>query len=484
MAQPFNYMLNAQDPAQSVMGGVQNALSLANISSQRDLAVQKTADLKKTQDAQAQMQADLAGLSQNMTPSALTGMMAKYPSLSEDLKRTYEVFSASQKEDQARQTQAQMQADLGALASNPTPSALISMMAKYPSLGENFKRTYDVLSSEQKDARLTQATQVYAALQAGKPEIAAQLLVDQATAYRNSGQEREAQTLDDLSALVKASPGTASTSAGLFLASAMGPDKFAETFTKLQSDRREAELQPSKLTEAQAKAQKAAVDAKFAESGAVLDLQKKGWDVTKIQEDIKIAKQNASIAAINAQIAREGNQLKREELQLKLQDMVQKRDEAVRTKVSDLESARSQMDNMLNTADRVLNTPISVVGSAAGPVSSRMPTLSQDTADFEALVETLGSQSFMAQIPNIKGMGALSNAEGEKLQAALQNFSLKQSPERLLANVREAQRLILKARKNMTTRAGLPETIPDTPAVSTSGSDIDALVKKYTQGAR
>ena len=137
---------------------------------------------------------------------------------------------------------------------------------------------------------------------------------------------------------------------------------------------------------------------------------------------------------------------------------------------------------MLNTADRILKTPIGVIGSAAGPVSSRMPTLSQDTADFEALVETLGSQSFIAQIPNIKGMGALSNAEGEKLQAALQNFSLRQSPERLLENVKEAQRLVMKARKNMTARSGLPETIPDTPDVRTLGGDIDALVRKYTGG--
>lgn len=415
MAQPFNYMLNVPDPTQSVMGGVQNALNISNMMSQR-------------------------------------------------------------------KTQAQMDSDLGALSQNPTPSALASMMVKYPSLSENFKKTYDVLSSEQKDSRIKQASQVYAAMQAGKPEVAQQLLLEQAAAARNAGMEQDAKAAETVAELVKLNPATAETSTGLLLASAMGPDKFAETFTKLQGERREAELQPSKLTESQAKAQKAAVEAKFAESGAALDLQKKGWDITKIQEDIKIARQNAGIAAMNAQVAREGNQIKREENQLKLRDMIDKRDEAVRTKAADLESARTNMDNMLNTADRILKTPVGVVGSAAGPVSSRMPTLSQDTADFEALVETLGSQSFMAQIPNIKGMGALSNAEGEKLQAALQNFSLRQSPERLLENVKEAQRLITKARKNMTARSGLPETIPDTPDVRTSGGDIDALVKKYTGG--
>ena len=429
MAQPFNYMLNVPDPTQSVMGGVQNALNISNMMSQRNLAEQKALELQT-----------------------------------------------------AREKQAQMDSDLGALSQNPTPSALASMMVKYPSLSENFKKTYDVLSSEQKDSRIKQASQVYAAMQAGKPEVAQQLLLEQAAAARNAGMEQDAQAAETVAELVKLNPATAETSTGLLLASAMGPDKFAETFTKLQGERREAELQPSKLTESQAKAQKAAVEAKFAESGAALDLQKKGWDITKIQEDIKISKQNAGIAALNAQISREGNQIKREENQLKLQDLVQKRDEAVRTKAADLESARTNMDNMLNTADRILKTPIGVIGSAAGPVSSRMPTLSQDTADFEALVETLGSQSFLAQIPNIKGMGALSNAEGEKLQAALQNFSLRQSPERLLENVKEAQRLITKARKNVTARSGLPETIPDTPDVRTSGGDIDALVKKYTGG--
>ena len=431
MAQPFNYMLNLPDPTNNVMSGVQNALGIAKMASERNVAEQKALDLQRAREQQVTLESDLAKLSQN-----------------------------------------------------PTPSALASMMVKYPSLSEQFKRTYDVLNTEQQQARVGQASQVYAALQADKPDVAIQILGEQANAYRNSGMDKDAKTLDDLSELIRMNPATAKTSTGLFLASAMGPDKFTETFTKLETDRRAQEKQPFEVTEAQAKAQKAAVDAKFAESNAALDLQKKGWDITKIQEDIKIAKQNASIAALNAQIAREGNQLKREELSMKLQEMKDKRDTSVREKAADLESARANVDNMLNTADRVLKTPMGVVGSAAGPVSARMPTLSQDTADFEELVNTLGSQAFLAQIPNIKGMGALSNAEGEKLQAALQNFSLRQSPERLMENVKEAQRLLIKARKNMTARSGLPETIPDTPAVSTSGADIDALVKKYTQGAR
>lgn len=429
MPAPYNYMLNVPDPTQSVMGGVQSALSVSNMMQQRQLQEAKLAEAQR-----------------------------------------------------AAEKQAQLHSDLGTVASNPTPSALASIMVKYPQLSEQFKRTYDVLNTEQQQSRLGQATQVYSALQAGKPEVAQQLLTEQSAAYRNSGMEKEAKTLDDLGQLIKASPETARTSTGLFLASTMGPEKFTETFTKLQTEQRAAEKAPFELTETQAKAQKAAVDAKFAESNAATDLQKKGWDITKIQEDIKVARENSRIAAMNAATSREGNQLKKVELATKLQEAKDKRDELVRTKAADVESARGNMDNMLNTADRILKTPMGVVGAAAGPVSSRLPTTSQDTADFEALVETLGSQSFLAQIPNIKGMGALSNAEGEKLQAALQNFSLKQSPERLLENVKEAQRLILKGRANITKRYGVPEVIPDTPAAAPAAGEIDALLKKY--GAR
>ena len=424
MAQPFNYMLNLPDPTNNVMSGVQNALGIAKMASERNVAEQKALDLQRAREQQVTLESDLAKLSQN-----------------------------------------------------PTPSALASMMVKYPSLSEQFKRTYDVLNTEQQQARVGQASQVYAALQADKPDVAIQILGEQANAYRNSGMDKDAKTLDDLSELIRMNPATAKTSTGLFLASAMGPDKFTETFTKLETDRRAQEKQPFEVTEAQAKAQKAAVDAKFAESNAALDLQKKGWDITKIQEDIKIAKQNASIAALNAQIAREGNQLKREELSMKLQEMKDKRDTSVREKAADLESARANVDNMLNTADRVLKTPMGVVGSAAGPVSARMPTLSQDTADFEELVNTLGSQAFLAQIPNIKGTGALSDAEGKKLQSALQNLSREQSEKQFRENLDEAARLLIKGREGLARATGVPLGKPDTPAAPGARPPLSAFNK-------
>lgn len=383
---------------------------------------------------------------------------------------------ADKREAEARAEQLRLQyaADLQSSLTKPTAEAFAALSAKYPQQREAFKQSWDMMKEGQRDQEFLAGVQAFGAINAGSPQVAATLLDERIAAKENSGQD--ASKLKLMRTALDQNPQAVAGQLGLVLSS-IDPDKWSKMTTELRA----AQKAPAELTEAQAKAQKAAVDARFAESNAVIDLQKKGWDITKIQEDIKIAKENNRIAALNAAISREGNNIKRQEMGLKLQEMKDKRDEAVRGKAADLESARGSMDNMLNTADRILQTPIGVVESAAGPVSSRLPTTNQDTADFEELVTTLGSQSFLAQIPNIKGMGALSNAEGEKLQAALQNFSLRQSPARLMENVREAQRLILKARKNMAERHGVPEVRPDTPAVQPSATEVAALVAKYSK---
>jgi hypothetical protein len=425
MPQPFNYALNVPDPTQAVLQGVQLAQGIA-----------------ETRGAQAQA----AGI---------------------------------QAENDRRVS---FQKDLAAISAAPTAAGYASLAARYPETSKVLKESYDLLSAEEQQERIRQASGVYSALASGEPEFAQELLTKQAEAYRNGGREKEAKTLEDLARLVEMSPETAQTTAGLYLATNMGADKFVEGFSKLEADRRATQLEGATLSEAEAKAEKAAVDAKFAESNAAADLAKKGWDVKKIQNDIVVAKENARIAAISADIAKEGNDTRKGTLQLKRDTFIQIRDEKVRERVANAESARASIDNLTNTVDRALATPIGVMQDVLGPVDSKLPTFGQAEADFEELVETMSSQTFLAMVPNLKGTGSLSNAEGEKLQAALQSLSKRQSPERLINNLKEVQRLMLKARANITTRYGVPETIPDTPdALSDDANDaeLDALLQQY-----
>lgn len=402
-----------------------------------------------------------------------------------------QIKAAKQQLAQAETNQKQqqlLQSDINELSKNPSPAAVAQMMVKYPQLSEQFKRGYDAMGQEQQKAKVNQASQVYASLLAGDNDTAYSTLKGYADAYRNSGMKADAESSDALAEIIKMHPEHARTTAGVYLASAMGPDKFQETFSKLESERRERDLEPSKLTEAQASARTAATKADFASSDAAAELQKKGWDIYKIQEDVKIGRENNRIAAMKAGLDKETNDLKRQELQDKLKDAQAARDQVVRDKAVAVETTRSTIDNSLGTIDRVLKNPNlnDVVGSIEG--SSIYPhLLSDESQNAIADIDTIKSQAFLTQLQKLKdasatgasGLGALSEQEGERLINGIQSLSRKQGEEQFIANLKEVQRLLLKTRKNITNKFGVPDTIPDTPQVQTSPEDIDALVKKY-----
>lgn len=372
----------------------------------------------------------------------------------------------------AQAKQQQYSEDLQKYLSAPSARGASAMMAKYPESQKALAASFDIYNKDQKEEIFKAGTEAYSAIRNGRPDVAESILDQRIKAAENSGQDTK--DLESLKQSLRRDPNA--TGAGLALTmSALNPDAWG----KIASERRSEAMAPAELSLAQSKANKAATDARFAESAAVQDLAKGGWEIQKLANDINISKLNSQIAAMNAATSRQGNEIKSQELQLKLQDKVAKRDKAVQEKAAEVTSARGSIDNFLNTADRVLQTDPDVISSAAGPVSSKIPTFSADTADFEELLNTLSSQAFMSQIPAMKGLGALSEKEGDKLQTSLQNLSLRQSPERLMENVKEAQRLILKSRENLTNKYGVPDVTPDTPAAAPSPTGIDALLQKY-----
>jgi hypothetical protein len=376
------------------------------------------------------------------------------------------------------------------------PSATINDWTQWASMyddpkqNEMVRQTWEARTKAQQQQELDFLRKYGASLFTGSPEIAAKFAKERAEGYRNRGEETDADALDALANIATVDQNAAKLAVAKWATTLPGGKELIEAWKTVREEGRQEELQPSAVKKAASEAESAAVAAKFAESKAVAELALSEARINGLASDEQIKRQNVAIAAMNARTAAEGNALKRQELQQRLDELQSKRDSTIREKNADLEAARGNIDNMLNTADRVINTPMSVVGSAAGPISARIPTMAQSTADFESLVETLGSQSFLAQIPNIKGMGQLSNAEGEKLQAALQNFSLKQSPEQLMRNVREAQRLLLKARQNIEARYGAAPSVPDTPAARSAAprpgtqtpQSVDELVRRYGGG--
>lgn len=394
-----------------------------------------------------------------------------------------------QQQQAAAQRQAQQRQELAALSEKVRlgkagANDFGAVVAKYPELKDSFKQSWDALSAEQQQQKINVAAPVFAAAQSGRPDLVLSLLEQNVTALKNSGgNEQDIRAAETWLKMAKEAPEHAQVLGGAFLASVMG-DKFEPTFTGLAKAQQEAAMFPSKLTASQEAARKAAADADlsrikadYGERSEVADLAVKGWNVKKIEQEVIHSKEDSRLRAMEVALKKEDNGLKRQELQLKVDELKEKKAETVRTKVAEINSARSTIDNMLNTADRLLTHP--GMNAALGPVDSRAPTMLNDTADFESLAENLNAQAFLSQIPSMKGLGALSNAEGDKLAAGLQSLSLRQSPEQFTTNVKEAQRLILKARANLATKYGVPDTVADTPHALPTDTEVNDILSKY-----
>lgn len=439
---PINYSVDVQSPFEAALGGFKLGAGVSEIQ-----ATQQKRELENKALAQAQQrQTDLANLFKNPNATAAD----------------YDAVAAFLPKDQA---------------------AIVT---------QGFERKTKAVQ----ESDLKFGAQVYSAVKSGQLDIAKQMLTNQATALRNGGREDEAKAAEASIQLIDLNPTGAQTTIGLYMARLPDGMKYLEAADKALATVREEAQAPSKLKEsvakadqavadaisAQAKAKnapekeaadaakakadadKAKVDAEFAKAKIEADLKQAAATLRKTEADILIDKENARIAALNAAQAKETNNLKRQELQQKIDDAKEKRDATDREQQALVSNQVADIDNFLNTAQRIKNTPKDIIKSATGPVASRLPTLSADVSDFEALVEALGSQAFIAQIPKIKGTGSLSEKEGDKLQASLQTLSLKQSPERLIENVDEAVRLLTKVRGNIGLKYGVKEPALDVPS--------------------
>lgn len=209
------------------------------------------------------------------------------------------------------QAQQQMQMDLSRLASNPnaTGADYAQMITRHPQLSKQLGEGWNVLNSAQQQSRVQQGSQALAAIQAGRGDIAAQLFQDHATAARNSGDEAGAKQAEMMAKLITEHPETAKTSIAIGLASAMGPEKFASTFTMLGAEQRASEQAPYDLRKKSAEAAGAesdatikAEEAKYAPKRVPLEIEKLGAELglTKAQIGQAKASAAASYASANA----------------------------------------------------------------------------------------------------------------------------------------------------------------------------------------
>jgi hypothetical protein len=151
---------------------------------------------------------------------------------------------------------------------------------------ESVRKSFEMLDTDKQKTALSQTGSVFSALQAGKPEIAIALMDQQIEAKRNSGDETGAKFLETWRNVTKEDPKATQDFFGFTISQIPGGDKIITSAIALGGERRAQELQPSVKSEAASKAEKAAIEANFAERLAVAGLNKSNWDVKNVQSQI------------------------------------------------------------------------------------------------------------------------------------------------------------------------------------------------------
>lgn len=198
-------------------------------------------------------------------------------------------------------------------------------------------------------------------------------------------------------------------------------------------------------------------------------------------------------AVLSAQTARQGQQLSSEsaaqgrELTKRGQDMADTRardlnatraeeakikreakdDTANLTKASQIAS----FDTMLGTLDRLSKHP--GLARSVGLVGALPTVPGSDSANFQAELNTFQSQAFLPMVAQLKGMGALSDAEGKKLTAAVGALDPKMGEKAFRDSVKRITDDMDAARKRMV-GANAPAKLPSTRTVDVGGSQMQA----------
>ena len=365
--------------------------------------------------------------------------------------------------------------DFGKLLTTGSPQASIDLVSKYPEYVTQIQAASKMHDDVENKTEFDFAKKLFGAVNNDQVDYAKQLTQQHLDAAKNSGKDARDYELI-LKGLTEGNPKSV---AGMIAskAAAYNPDEWTKFATAMTS----AEKAQAETAEARAKAQKAATQARFAESQAVADLTKTGWDIQKLQNDISVSKENQRIAAMQAEAKKTTDALQLQELQGKIADAEAARDQKVRERVADLSNANANAQNLFNTVDDIIGksferddkgeivyekdakgnkVPVfsGVLKSATGPIESMLPTFSQDVADLEEQVNTLKSQVTMANIDKLKGV--LSDNDMKTLQTALQSLSLRQSPQALVKNLTTIKDLTKNAQDIAKNKYGLPENMP------------------------
>ncbi len=351
------------------------------------------------------------------------------------------------KQRQTNELKQQYATDLKSAFNDGSPTAMAALALKYPGQAEGIKSFMGTMTAEQNKKQMDDLTDGYSALLNGRKDVALSLLDQHIKAGENTGEDTS--QLQNLRQLVDADPKTAMTHIGFTLSNLMGGEQFKNTFENVN---------PAAISKTQSEAQIKQLEAEGKPTEIALGQQKTAEEIKSAQSTRENAQIEQQLKGIDRQIAMADSETKRQELQLKRDELVQKQQQ---TGVSATEGAQDTLDtlnNTMSTVDSLMNSPYLEssfgVGTLTGKVAGMIP--GSESTDFNAQIETLKSQQFLAQAKQLKGMGALSDAEGARLERAVSSLDRDQSPKAFKNSLGVIKSTLQKAQNKLVASGKLP----------------------------
>lgn len=419
------------------------------------------------------------------------------PDVLDSLTQGFTLGQGYKKLQQQQAMQDQYQADLQAYGSNPTAQGAAALALKYPQQREAVKQSWDTLQEAERVDQGKSASQVYAALNANRSDIAANVVQRRIDAL--TGAKKDASAEQQILDMIKTDPNAAKASLGLILAQANDPKTFATQFAALGKNDREAAQLPGEMakTQAETAASQANTQKTLAEAGikqveaqnAPTRVALENQNAQSVMEDRAF---NQRIKELDTQIAQANSETQRGQLILERDKLTAEQAKKGVEKATEAQSQFDTVQSTLGTIDRVLNHPgmegfFFGAGTLGGKQAGIIP--GTESKDFRALIDQLSSQQFLANIKQMSGMGALSNAEGDKIAAAAGNISADQSPKQLKTTLGVIQSTLKRAQDRIVGSGALSTNdktfVLKTPQYgNVTDGQINSLLQKYPGATR
>ncbi|MFW1754305.1 hypothetical protein [Acinetobacter wanghuae] len=411
--QPINYMLDVQNPVQSTMTGLAQGMQIGQFANARELAQKE----------------------------------------------------ALQKE--------QMQQELSVFASKPnkTHNDYANIMAKYPSLAENFQKSYTVLDTGRQQATFKTASRVYSAAAGGRVDIAKSILETEALGYENAGDKTTADQMRTLAKMADESPEGFMTSTGLFLASA-NPDKFKDVLGAQNQN----QMLPEEINLKKAQTDKTKAEAEKTETENLWYGDKTQAEIDNLESQVEDRKTGRVLEQQKMQLGNDQFYAKLDQDQQQFYENLNQEERKLAQTVFNVRekpiermerlekvegfaaAARNAATGAQNAAS--LASDLEGLNESAGSIHDigmrRVPGTTE--YNYAQKIETLKSQIFLSQVDQMRGLGALTESEGAALKASIASIDLNQDPVVIQKHLTDVAKHLSKAAQTANKKAQIYAT--------------------------